>query len=232
MPSYRKYIGMSLGEVIWAARKAKRMSLREVAQALGVSAAAVSQWENDGVKPTANNRAALASLLSIDPASMLELLIDERDSVATSSNQLKSGGAAGGVRALDRAGEHVLGVPLPVFNMRFSDGITHLSDEATDEEIRPAFAIKVKNAFGVLVYGDDMKPAYEAGDRVLIYPDRPVYPGRDVLLLTADRQAKLRRLLEISDTHWMVQQWNPPKREKLPRSEWPQALWIESVRRR
>lgn len=222
---------MSLGELIWNARKAKRLKIREVAEALHVSVAAVSQWENDQTEPTPENRAALSALLDISAADMLGLRIDASETVTTNSAS-RVAGDGGDTRRLSGGGDHSLSHPLPIYSTRLVDGVMQLSTEATDEEIRPGFAVKVRNAYGVLLCGNDMAPAYEPGDRLLIYPERPVYPGRDALFVTAGRQTKVRRLLEISDTHWHVQQWNPPRKEKLARSEWVEALWIESVRRR
>lgn len=223
---------MALGQVIRAARKAQGLRLRQVAEALEVSTAAVSQWELDTAEPSPKNRLALAELLGIDPGVMLGLRIDERDSVANSSALRTNTNLGGAVRRLEGGGEHTLTAPLPIFATRLVDGNMQLATDATDEEIRPGFAVKVRNAYGVLLCSSDMIPAYEPGDRLLIYPERPVYPGRDALFLTPNRQAKVRRLLEISDTHWHVQQWNPLRKERLARSEWVDALWIESVRRR
>lgn len=58
----------TLGEQIRAARKALRKSQAEVAEALGVSTQAVSQWETDKTVPARKNLSDLYELLNIKPS--------------------------------------------------------------------------------------------------------------------------------------------------------------------
>lgn len=59
--------GATLGQRIAAARQARRMSLAQVAEALGVSRPTVWAWEHDRARPAGSRMAALATVLGVDP---------------------------------------------------------------------------------------------------------------------------------------------------------------------
>lgn len=225
---------MSLGNAIRNARIRQRLSTQGLADLLGVSRAAVSQWETGAGKPSAKHRRALAETLGIEAAEMLQIRIDDKNQVAEHPAYETDDGLSGGARRLTSpAGQYKIGLPLLVYSTHPDAGDSMLmSNEPSDEEPMPAFAYSVRGSFGVLLCSDDMKPAYNMGDRLLIFPERPVYPGRDVLLMKPDRLCKVRHLVDISDTHWHIKSYNPPQEKKLSRMDWPKALWIESVRRR
>lgn len=56
---------MTFAKRITAARKKKKLTQEQVAQAMGVSRQTVSHWENGRVEPTQEQREALCSLLEI-----------------------------------------------------------------------------------------------------------------------------------------------------------------------
>ncbi len=68
----------SLGQQIRAARAAKKMTQIQIADALGVSVQAVSQWEKGRTVPTSMNLIDLAKLLDmeIQPLRMSDLIVD------------------------------------------------------------------------------------------------------------------------------------------------------------
>lgn len=57
---------MSQGERIREARQAKGLTQQDLADALGVQRAAVSQWEKDQTSPTNDKLAKLSEMLSVD----------------------------------------------------------------------------------------------------------------------------------------------------------------------
>lgn len=59
---------MTLGEQIRQGREAKRITLRFLARAIGVSAPYLSDIEHDRQIPTAERREKIAHLLGLDPA--------------------------------------------------------------------------------------------------------------------------------------------------------------------
>jgi len=114
-------------------------------------------------------------------------------------------------------------------------GIVELSDGPA--LMLPSFASEsIPDAFSCYVVTDHMTPAYERGDCLLINPLQPAAPGNDVLLISGGdgepRRAALRRLTGISDSHWLVRQWNPDKSEKFDRKTWHTAYRVEAVKRR
>lgn len=128
---------------------------------------------------------------------------------------------------------------LPVYGADdLGDGIMVLSAVHTELAVRPHFAVGIPGAFAVYIANNAMFPAYRRGDRALILRNKPVNPEDDILLLSQAIEAGItvraavRQLLEITDTHWYCQQWNPAKKHRWSRAEWPIAYRIESVRRR
>jgi hypothetical protein len=94
----------------------------------------------------------------------------------------------------------------------------------------------VPQPFNCYVTTTVMSPAYEEGDDLRINPALPVTGGNDVLLVAARSEsqparAMLRRLVDKTDSHWIVKQWSPVKTEKIDRKTWS-ALRVESVKRR
>lgn len=92
----------------------------------------------------------------------------------------------------------------------------------------------VPKSFYCFVTTEHMFPAYEVGDDVLINPTLPIINNSDILLVAGrdngQARATLRKLVDRTDTHWIVKQWNPIKTEKLDRKVW-HALRVEGVKR-
>lgn len=57
----------TIGEKIRRLRKALNLTQKEVAEGIGIKAAAVTQWENDVTKPSGQNLLALANILKTPP---------------------------------------------------------------------------------------------------------------------------------------------------------------------
>jgi len=103
----------------------------------------------------------------------------------------------------------------------------------TFEEIervkRPAVLEGVKNAYGLLVSGDSMKPAYRHGDMALVHPGLPPQRGEDVVLFDhpltelEDGQAEaiIKHLVGWTSTEWQLEQYNPPREWSELRANWP-----------
>lgn len=60
-----------MGEKIRQARERAGLTQRELAQALGVDPSAVSLWESSKNAPTVNNVYRIASILGVEPGSLL-----------------------------------------------------------------------------------------------------------------------------------------------------------------
>jgi hypothetical protein len=109
-----------------------------------------------------------------------------------------------------------------------SGGIAVLSNEPVARAPRPEEVEGVPDAFGVYVASGEMEPAYSIGDYLCINPVPPPTPGKDVLLMTGRAgdpgvRTALRRLVSITDTHWVCKHFTPPKTERFLRADWPHA---------
>lgn len=109
-----------------------------------------------------------------------------------------------------------------------SGGIAVLSNEPVALAPRPEEVERVPEAFGVYVASAEMEPAYAIGDYLCISPAVPPTPGKDVLLMTGrpgdrDVRTALRRLVSITDTHWVCKTYAPLKTERFAKAEWPHA---------
>lgn len=105
-----------------------------------------------------------------------------------------------------------------------------VSTDAIEHVPRPWYLGNVKDGFAVLVVGDSMEPAFEAGDMAVVNPRLAPQRDKDVILvkgeLEGDFIATVKRLLSWNDREWKLRQFNPRKDFTLPRKEWPRALRV------
>ena len=119
--------------------------------------------------------------------------------------------------------------PLQVFSSAQggSEGAMVLSNEPVAWIPRDARLEGIRDAYGCFVSGDSMEPAYERGNLLLVNPTASVSPGDDCVFMreTADgeRYVLIKRLVRVTETTWMVKQYNPPKSYSLSRKEWQKA---------
>lgn len=95
---------------------------------------------------------------------------------------------------------------------------------------RPWYLRNVKDGYAVLVVGDSMDPAFEAGDMAVVNPRLAPLRGTDVILVAHEDEgaftATIKRLLSWSAKDWHLRQFNPRKDYTLPKREWPKALRV------
>lgn len=121
---------------------------------------------------------------------------------------------------------------LRVFNVvDIGGGLAVLSSDPVAKVARPDEVKGVPDAFGAYVSSDHMDPAYLPGDFLCISPVPPPAPNKDVMLMTAiagspEVRVALRRLVSITETHWVCRQHKPAKTERFDRKTWPLAYRI------
>lgn len=231
------------GRLIRKARKDKGLTLLELARRLDVSRSAVNQWELGTSTPESKRLRDICRELDIDPRELHSLVNATNqkpiDDIITRSATSSAGRITGGVRPmLSPFGWS--GAPLPVFGSSdIGGGIMMLTEEPIGPpEPRPTFAGESTGAIGVIVEHDTMSPAYRRGDRLLLLPYKPAVPGDDVVLLSGKPgearkvRSVIRQLVQRTETHWVCQQHNPPRKDKFAISDFPLCYRIESVRRR
>jgi phage repressor protein C with HTH and peptisase S24 domain len=105
-----------------------------------------------------------------------------------------------------------------------------VSTDAIDFVPRPWFLKQVKDGYAVLVIGDSMEPAFEAGQMALVNPRLPALRGKDAIFVANEQhgefRATIKRLVQSTAEDWHVRQFNPPKEFKLSKQEWPKALRV------
>ena len=82
------------GEIVRRLRLEKRMSQAELGDVIGVTRAAVHQWERNGVVPSLANIAELARFFDVSMASMIGAPEIDHDSVDAELRQLPDDVAA------------------------------------------------------------------------------------------------------------------------------------------
>ena len=98
--------------------------------------------------------------------------------------------------------------------------------EAIDYVKRPTDLENVKDAYAILVGGDSMVPAYEAGDMALVHPHLPPAREKDFIFYhvvpnSGEAEAIIKRMVALNDREWTLRQYNPPQEFKASRADWP-----------
>lgn len=154
----------TVGERIHALRKSKKLSQVILAKKVGVSNAAISQWERSETEPKGDNLMSLAAALECSPSHLLYgNAIDEN---ITYVGKVRPG-------LVPVVGDAVLGVDGMIDMVEYRGGWLKIySDDP--------------NAYGLRVRGDSMWPRIQSGEFVLIEPATTIHPGDEVFVRTND----------------------------------------------
>jgi phage repressor protein C with HTH and peptisase S24 domain len=118
-------------------------------------------------------------------------------------------------------------VLLPVYSgAAAGSGKIIIGPDIVDRVAMPAALKDVKDAYGILVDGESMVPAYEPGDVAWVHPHLRPMRGKTHILyhtppLGEDTEAIIKRLDGWNDREWNLWQWNPPKAFTESRKIWP-----------
>ncbi len=199
------------------------LSQAKFGESIGVTAQAVNQWVNGKAKPNLENLVDIATKYETDLNWLMRPDIDiesgAQKSPETSSTPIQN---------------HVYVEPaftardLPVYAaVEGGDGDLVVSIEPIDVVQRPWYLGEVRDGYAVIVTGESMVPAYEPGDMAIVNP-RLSYMRGKVHIFTAESEnthfrATIKKLVAVTDTHWKVEQYNPPATLMLPRNVWTKA---------
>lgn len=114
---------------------------------------------------------------------------------------------------------------LPVFGTaQAGRGAMALTNEPVDWTTRPSSLLKVRDAYGVIIEGDSMSPAVEAGYTVLVHPHKKPRSGNICIFrseaIDASFSMCIKKFERETQDHWHVMQYNPRKTFALKKSEW------------
>lgn len=198
----------TLAQTLRRWRRSAGLSQPQLAARLGVSQQAVQQLEAGSIR---NPRylLRLAEVMGADPKALAE----GRYQPASPESTEEAGGAAL-LTARD----------LPVFASAQAgpDGMVVTFDPIEWIQ-RPAPLATVRDAFAMYVVNDSMEPRYRQGDLLLIHPQRPVRPGRDVLVIVAaedgEHRAWVKELVSLDAERLRLRQLNPAQEFEIARSQ-------------
>jgi phage repressor protein C with HTH and peptisase S24 domain len=114
---------------------------------------------------------------------------------------------------------------LPVYGAaEGGGGALVVSNDPVDYVRRPAPLAQVKDGYGLIVVGESMVPELKPGETALVHPHLPPIHGEPCVFYAdngkGEQHVTVKAFVRSTATHWHVEQWNPPKRFTLPRSEW------------
>lgn len=210
-----------LGEKIIEAREAKGWTQSELADAIGMTQQGIAAIEN-GKSDRPKKLRELARALSVTE----EYLLGEDSAVAEAAPARTRGQVVTSVIPADQlqAGPGRL---MEVYaGAQGGNGKLIITFDAVDRVKLPAFLEHVPGAYGLLIDGTSMFPAFEPGDVALINPHLRPQRGRNVILYHtpphgAEAEAIIKRLNGWNDREWDLEQYNPPLQFKEFRQEWP-----------
>jgi phage repressor protein C with HTH and peptisase S24 domain len=190
-----------LGARIREHRKARGMTMVEVAAAIGVSQPAISQWESGTAPPGRESLVELAKLWHMPVGTLL----GDPD---TKENR-KKGSTPPGIMPTD----------VPVYGMVVggASGDFRLNGQIVDYVRRPPGINFMRNTYALWVVGDSMAPWNKDGDLIYVSPARPAVAGDYVVVQMNDQAdgepgiAMVKQLVGRTPTLLKLAQFNPAR---------------------
>lgn len=182
---------MSIHKTIREGRARLKLTEEEFASKVGVTRAAVQQWEKEGgTAPRRKNQPAVAALLGITVAQLMSG--DENTAVGPEVRgrvPLLSDVQAGNYK------EHV-------DNYHPGDG---------GQELIPTSVPVKQHTFALRVTGDSMEPEFRAGMVLIVEPELEAHPGDFVIAKNSDGETTFKQLVR-DGSDWYLK----PLNERYP----------------
>lgn len=211
---------MTIGTIIAKRRKEFGLTQVELAEAAGISQSTMDRIERDDFKRTPSALPSVASVLRLE-LSELDPKLAERATFAAPHRE------AGAFKPHITPGNELVGArDFPIYAAA-EGGNGHLivSFDAIEVVKRPAILEGVKGAYGLLVMGESMIPAYRQGDMALIHPHLPPARDEDVVLYDhppdGEAEAIVKHLVGWTDKEWILEQYRPPREWREFKVDWP-----------
>lgn len=227
-----------LGRALKSAREHRDLTQLDVAKALKVSRAAVSQWEAGTTEPSTENLINVCELLGIsleaatggmvqhmrlEPPIEIEgkifesSITDRRPEMRNIENEVRRSMYN---RVPDRAS---LPSDVPVYGVAVggSDAEFLINGEIVDYVRRPDGILRARDVYAIYVVGSSMAPRFEEGELVYVSPSRPVSIGDYVVIQlkpkgeAEPKKALIKRLSRRSPANVTLEQFNPANTFKI-----------------
>lgn len=219
-----------LGDTIRAARTAKGLTQAQVGKALGVTRAAVYNWESGGNIPATEHLLAICDLLGLSlstasggltkvtPLSQSPLIPNEAP-IASSAPPMVTAPSATARLAEAEFTRQNMPDDVPVYGVAVggNDGFFFMNGEIVDRVRRPPGVANARKVYGIYVIGESMLPRYEPGELLYVNPDRPASIGDYVVVQLQPAEdgspgrAYIKRLCKRTPRSIVVEQFNPPE---------------------
>lgn len=223
---------MTIGNQIKRARAARGLTQQQLADHLKINRVSVAQWEGRGNSPEMGKLPKIADFLRVPVDWLLSEDIDvppDTNAAPVSAEELaarprRKGQSVTGIIPQDQVQGAKYG---PVYSgAQGGDGKLIITFDEIDRVRLPPFLENVPGAYGLLIDGESMVPAFEPGDIALINPHLRPQRGRNVILYHTpprgeEAEAIIKRLNGWTDREWDLEQWNPHENFKVYRQEWP-----------
>lgn len=210
----------TIGQALREARSASGKTQRDIAVAVGVSRAAVGQWESDTNAPSTDNLIAVANYLDVPLAALAGASVKEPQPRAPSE-------VASVLDNPPRFGSAENNVPVLGTAVGGESADFYWNGEVVDYVRRPTAISNAKGVYAVYIAGTSMSPRYEEGEMVYVNPTRPAGIGDYVIVELHPDEANgersgpgyIKRLVRRTPTTIVTEQFNPPKEIVFSRSE-------------
>lgn len=193
---------MSRGDEIRAQREARRISVKEIADAIGISVVAYRAIESGKTRK---------SKYIPDVERYLEMAPHHKFVSIAPSDPSR---------------------PMPIMaTAEDGKGFLIMSDSAIDYLARPQGLNEATDAYGLIVSGDEMAPRYRPGDLLLMHPKLPPRILDGVVLFEDGGSALvIREFVRQTPTEWVVKRWgDAPREETFPRKKWLRCHTVYGV---
>lgn len=201
-----------IGAALRLARKQRGYVMRQVAEAAGVTAGAVGNWERGANDMTVENLRAVARFLKIDRTALSEGHVkyigeDQPEDLADAEIVTEPDTPSFGPLDVE-----VLGVAAGG-----DDGDFSLNGEVAGYVRRPAGIANLRKVFALHLISTSMIPRYDPGELIYCGGREPVPGDHVVIEMYPDQgegagKAFVKKLLERAKGKLICEQYNPPSR--------------------
>ena len=188
-----------IGTNIRRARKAKKLTQAQLAERIGVTPSAVTQYERGDIRPEIEKVKAIAEALGIpeqdlfDPSKKIDILKEVLKNPTPEALDI--------LKSQYPAISETIEVPILSHEVSAGHGLEPYETEVIDRVVvdKDKFfpGVPAHKIDGVIVKGDSMEPTLYEGDYVFLYRfdwDEEIEKIDDIYVINVDNQLKVKRL--------------------------------------
>jgi DNA-binding XRE family transcriptional regulator len=205
-------------------RRARGLTLEQLAEAVGTSYQQVMRLEKGERRLTVDWMVRIAPALGVAPADLMPA--DMLDGAVSGPD-----GPSGPLNSPQGFARPDL-IPVMGAARGGGDQAMFLADGPIDRVLRPACLANVRDAYAIYVVGDSMSPRYRAGMLLHVNPYKPAKRESGVVVYLADDAVLIKELVEVAADAVILRQFNPAQAFPIPRGrvrEWHTVVGTEEV---